>query len=321
MAAPARRKTTEVAVGVLVRADGCVLLADRPAGKPYAGFWEFPGGKIEAGESVAAALARELHEELGIDIGVPQPWVRFEFDYPHAYVRLHFCRVFEWHGTPRGREGQRLDFFAPHGVLPEPLLPAAVPALKWLTLPTLCAISNAAELGIAQFLARVDAALMRGLRLIILREPLLAADAVASLVHELVPRTRSVGATLLVSSRHPPMLWQAAEGVHLTAHDLNALPARAALPVAVPWLGASAHTAADLAHAARIGCDFALLGSVCATPSHPGAQPIGWPRFAEHVRHAALPTYALGGLAMNDLETAQRHGAHGIAAMRAAWRD
>lgn len=129
------RKLTRVAVGVIVRSDGCVLLADRPAGKPYAGYWEFPGGKIEPGEGVDAALERELREELGIEVGPSVPWVTFEFDYPHAYVELQFRRVQQWHGAPHAREGQRLDFFDPAGKLPQPLLPAAVPVLRWLLLP------------------------------------------------------------------------------------------------------------------------------------------------------------------------------------------
>ncbi|HSW33285.1 MAG TPA: NUDIX domain-containing protein, partial [Steroidobacteraceae bacterium] len=93
---PTRRRVTRVAVGVLIRDDGCVLLADRPIGKPYAGYWEFPGGKIEPGEDVSAALERELGEELGIEIGRSVPWVTFEFDYPHAYVELQFRFVRRW---------------------------------------------------------------------------------------------------------------------------------------------------------------------------------------------------------------------------------
>ena len=134
VAAP-RRKVTRVAVGVLLRDDGRVLLADRPTGKPYAGYWEFPGGKIEAEEPVARALERELHEELGIEIGPSKPWVTFEFDYPHAYVELQFRLVRRWRGRPSAREGQRLRFVDPAGELPRPLLPAAVPALRWLLLP------------------------------------------------------------------------------------------------------------------------------------------------------------------------------------------
>jgi len=129
------RRVTEVAVGVLIAHDRTVLLADRPAGKAYAGYWEFPGGKIEAGETVGQALARELHEELGVSIGSTLPWVTFEFDYPHAYVRLHFERVFDWSGSPRSREGQRFLFHRIGDAPPQPLLPAAIPTLKWAALP------------------------------------------------------------------------------------------------------------------------------------------------------------------------------------------
>jgi len=137
----AARHVTEVSVGVLITPERKVLLADRPAGKAYAGYWEFPGGKIEAGETVGKALARELHEELDVSIGSTLPWVTFEFDYPHAYVRLHFERVFEWSGLPRAREGQRLLFHRIGDAPPQPLLPAAIPVLKWLALPDVLAPS------------------------------------------------------------------------------------------------------------------------------------------------------------------------------------
>ena len=135
----------QVAVGVLLRADGAVLMADRPAGKPYAGYWEFPGGKIERGESVEQALARELAEELHIRIGESLPWVVFEHDYPHAFVRLHFRRVYGWSGEPAGLEGQRLRFLGPHDAAPVPLLPAAHPAWHWLKLPDRLSLSEADE--------------------------------------------------------------------------------------------------------------------------------------------------------------------------------
>jgi 8-oxo-dGTP diphosphatase len=129
------RPVVPVAVGVVVRADRSVLLADRPGGKPYAGYWEFPGGKIEEGESVEHALARELAEELGVTVIESVPWVTFDFDYPHAYVRLHFRRVLRWTGTPTAHEGQRLLFHRPGDVAPAPLLPAARPVMRWLELP------------------------------------------------------------------------------------------------------------------------------------------------------------------------------------------
>jgi 8-oxo-dGTP diphosphatase len=131
----AARPVVRVAVGIVLRADGSVLLADRPGARAYAGYWEFPGGKIEPGESVEHALARELAEELRITVTESDPWVVFEFDYPHAYVRLHFRRVVRWDGTPMPAEGQRLMFHRPGAQSPVPLLPAAEPVMRWLALP------------------------------------------------------------------------------------------------------------------------------------------------------------------------------------------
>jgi 8-oxo-dGTP diphosphatase len=130
-----QRPVVRVAVGVVVRADGAVLLADRPGARAYAGYWEFPGGKIEPGESVEHALARELAEELAITVTESVPWVVYDFDYPHAYVRLYFRRVVGWHGTPTPLEGQRLVFQRPGVPGLDPLLPAARPVMRWLELP------------------------------------------------------------------------------------------------------------------------------------------------------------------------------------------
>ncbi|RKP48521.1 NUDIX domain-containing protein [Pararobbsia silviterrae] len=125
------RPVTEVAVGILVRPDGQFLLAQRPAGKPYEGYWEFPGGKLEAGESVEAALGRELHEELGITIADCERWRVLEHDYPHAYVRLHFCKVRMWDGELVGREGQAFSWQR-KPITVDPLLPATIPVVDWL---------------------------------------------------------------------------------------------------------------------------------------------------------------------------------------------
>ncbi len=121
----------DVAVGVLFDPEGRFVLTSRPEGKVYAGYWEFPGGKIEPGESVEQALRRELHEELGITIGAAQPWQQEIVDYPHALVRLHFCKVFDWQGDFEMREGQRMAW----QTLPvdvAPVLPGTVPVLQWL---------------------------------------------------------------------------------------------------------------------------------------------------------------------------------------------
>lgn len=125
-----KRKPVEVAVGVLVREDGAFLLTSRPAGKPYAGYWEFPGGKLEAGETVAQALARELHEELGIDIENCTPWKSEQMDYPHALVNLHFCKVTAWKGELVMREAQ-LMAWQQLPVQVKPVLPGTLPVLRW----------------------------------------------------------------------------------------------------------------------------------------------------------------------------------------------
>ena len=128
---PPGRPAVEVAVGVLIDAQGRFLLTSRPEGKAYAGYWEFPGGKLEASESVEQALRRELQEEIGVTIGAAHTWRDSLVDYPHALVRLHFCKVFEWVGALQMREGQQFSW----ETLParcEPILPGTVPVLEWL---------------------------------------------------------------------------------------------------------------------------------------------------------------------------------------------
>jgi 8-oxo-dGTP diphosphatase len=308
------RAPVDVAVGVLIRPDGRFLLASRPSGKPYAGYWEFPGGKLEPGETVPHALQRELHEELGIDLGEVYPWVVRVFDYPHARVRLHFCRVFAWRGQLHAREQQRYGFYALDDV-PAPLLPATVPVLRWLELPRVIAISCAARLGIETFLARVDGALARGLKQLQLREPDLPADAVRRLFGELRARACAFGARLLVSSRHDPALWQQADGVHLTADAL----AQSRRRPDVSWAGASVHEARELARAAELGLDYAILGPVRETASHPGRAPLGWASFRQLAAASEVPLYAIGGLQPADTITALSNGGHGVAILSAAW--
>lgn len=125
------RRVTEVAVGVLIDVRGAFLLTSRPVGKVYAGCWEFPGGKLEAGETVEQALRRELQEEIGLTIGPIQPWRDKLVDYPHALVRLHFCKVFNWTGELQMREGQ-VFCWERLPVTCSPVLPGTVPVLTWL---------------------------------------------------------------------------------------------------------------------------------------------------------------------------------------------
>lgn len=305
----------EVAVGVLIRPDGAVLFGQRLAGKPYAGWWEFPGGKLETGETVTQALARELHEELGIDIAGSSPWVVREHVYPHAHVRLHFHRVEHWRGEPRSKEAQALRWLTPDAIDAAPLLPAAIRVVGWLRLPPVLAISAASELGDEAFLASLAGRLQGGLRLVQLREPGMAASRFDALFREVRALCDRHSARLLVNSVHPASYWQAAGGVHLRSSDLMRLDRRPE----VRWVGASCHSASELHRACELEADYAVAGPVLPTASHPGAPGIGWDGFSALVALTEIPVYALGGLDFDDAARARTAGAHGIALRSAAW--
>jgi len=305
----------QVAAAVLLRSDGACLLAQRPAGKIWAGYWEFPGGKLEAGESAAQALRRELREELGIEVTAASPWLTRVFDYPHGRVRLHFFRVWRWQGEPYPHEGQQFSWQQPAALNLAPVLPANAPILRALTLPPVYAISQAAELGAVEFLHRLERALQRGLKLVQLREKALDAAALTGLAQTVIALAHGYGAQVLLNGDIELAQKLGADGVQLTSRQLAELKARPPLP----WCAASCHDAAELAQAAALGCDFALLSPVLPTASHPGAPHLGWTRFAELAADSPIPLYALGGLVPGDVMQAQQHGAHGIALLRQAW--
>jgi len=311
---------TEVAAAVLTQPDGRVLLAQRPPGKPYAGYWEFPGGKVEAGESLAAALARELHEELGIVVSQSCRWITRVFEYPHATVRLNFFRVFEWQGTPHPHEGQLFSWQLPDAVEVTPLLPANFPILKALSLPPLLGITHAESLGVDSFLARLDVALANGLRLIQLRDKTLPEDVRLQLACETVRRAHLHGARVLVNGSLELARAAGADGVHLDASAAARLTSRPDFAESdAALVGVSCHDAAELAHAAALDADFALLSPVLPTLTHPGAATLGWETFSALAAASPIPVYGLGGLARDDVALAQSHGAHGVALLRGAW--
>ncbi|MEN6585804.1 MAG: Nudix family hydrolase, partial [Sulfuricella sp.] len=221
-----RKKIVDVVAAVILQPDGRFLLARRPDGKPYAGYWEFPGGKVEAGESLFHALARELHEELGIDVSHAYPWLVRHFDYEHASVKLHFFRVVAWAGEPHGKEGQLLAWQTPGGVDVAPLLPANGPILSALELPAILAISNIAEMGEDPFMASFASALENGLRLIQLREKSMSPLELERVARRLVALARPYGAKVLISSDARLAEAAGAHGVHLPSSALMSLEVR-----------------------------------------------------------------------------------------------
>lgn len=305
----------EVAAAVIMRPDGRFLLTSRPAGKPYAGYWEFPGGKIEAGESVLQAMDRELQEELGIQVRRAYPWVTRVFTYTHATVRLRFYRVVEWQGEPFGRENQALSWQIADSVSVAPLLPANLPVMRGLALPAVYAITNAVELGEEVMLCKLEQALQQGLRFLQIREKSMINDRYRWLAGEMIKRAHAFQAKVVINGDISLSRELGADGVHLTSAQLMSLSARPD----VNWCGASCHNAEELYQAEHIGVDFVVLGPVLSTLSHPGLSPLGWRKFSTLVRDYSLPVYALGGLVHDDLPIALEQGGHGIAMMREVW--
>ncbi|THF63834.1 Nudix family hydrolase [Pseudothauera nasutitermitis] len=309
------KKVVDVSAGVITRPDGSFLLGQRAPGTFYPGYWEFPGGKVEAGETPAAALARELDEELGIRAQVLHPWLMREHHYEHAHVRLHFFEVPVWSGEINDHVHSALAWQRADHLEVAPMLPANGPILKALRLPRTMGITHAGEIGVDAQLAALDAALADGLRLVQIREPGLDAAARAAFAAEAVRRAQAAGALALVNGDVELALRCAADGVHLPAAQLAALGARPDLP----WVGASCHTRAELERAAALALDYAVLGAVRATPTHPDQPALGWEGFSALAAELPLPVLALGGLGAADMAAARAAGAHGIAAIRGVW--
>ena len=311
-----QRKIVHVAAAVITRPDGSFLLGQRAPDTFYPGYWEFPGGKVEAGETPRAALIRELDEELGMDVEAAYPWITREHVYEHAHVSLHFFEVPAWKGEIRDHVHAALSWQRADAMTVEPMLPANGPILKALRLPRTMGITHAGEIGVAAQLARLDTALAGGLRLVQIREAGLAADERTAFAEAVVLRCRAVGALVVINDDMELARHTKADGLHLPACRLAELDERPDFE----WVGASCHNRAELEKAAALGFDYALLGNVKPTLSHPERAPLGWEAFGGMIGKLPLPVFALGGLAANDLTDAKTAGAHGIAAIRSIWQ-
>lgn len=303
-----------VAAGVVRDGEGRVLIAKRPDHVHQGGLWEFPGGKLEPGETVEQALCRELREELNIETLDATPLIGIHHDYPERQVSLSVWRVDRFQGQARGMEDQPIRWVTPDE-LPSYEFPAANrPIIAAARLPDHYAILDADSSSPELLRDRLHRLAEAGARLIRLRASRLDSRHYGALAEYAAPFCRECRIDLLLNGDPALVRQTGAAGLHLRADQLMALRER---PLDAPlWVAASCHNPEELRQAERIGADFAVLSPVHATASHPEAAPLGWARFADWVEHAKLPVYALGGLSPAHTAEAKRHGAQGIAAIR-----
>lgn len=300
-----------VAVGVIKNDQGQVLISRRHDKLHQGGLWEFPGGKIEAGETAEQALARELKEELAIEVINAIPLITINHQYPDLAVQLKVFLVDEFSGIAKGCEGQPLQWVAVQN-LKQYEFPAANQAIiNAAQLPPYYAILDDSDEYSLEY--KLNKILAKGIKLIQARLKNLSADAAHIFIKQAYSLCQQHNALLLINSA-VKLTDNMADGIHLTSQDLMAIQTR---PANIKWLAASCHNLKELNHAEQIGIDFVVLAPVLATQSHPETPPLGWQQFTEWVNECNIPVYALGGQTLVHKTIAQQAGGQGIAAIRA----
>ena len=310
------REAIHVVAGVIRDARGRVLLARRTEGRDLAGQWEFPGGKRESGESAEDALVRELREELGIEARVGARLIQVPQQYPHKRLRLDVRVIESWQGRARGREGQALAWVPLHKLSSYDMPPADRPVVAALLQPTHYLVTPEPHEPIA-WLAALERSLASGIQRVQLRARTLPPDRWQSLARQALSMCREAGAEVLVNG-DASLAMELGCGLHLPAAQLAQCAEHRPLPVGLP-LAASCHDLADLQRAQALACDFAVLGPVAPTASHPGASTLGWHGFSALREQVSLPIYPIGGMTSDDVDIAREHGGQGVAAIRALW--
>jgi len=313
-------KQIHVVAGVIRDARGRILLARRTIGRDLAGLWEFPGGKVEAGESPEDALVRELREELGIEASVGESVLRVPQQYPDKRLVLDVRRV-TFRGVPKGLDGQALAWSPLQALVKYPMPPADRPVVAALMQPDRYLVTPSPTSDDEGWLAALAQSLARGVQRVQLRAPGLDALRWRGLAARAVEVCRGAKAEVVLNGDFE-LAMELGVGVHLRSaqlRDAGTVDALAAFKSAGHAIGASCHDAIDLRNAEVAGCDFAVLGPVQATASHPGQPGIGWEAFALLREQVSLPIYAIGGLSPSDITYARAHGGQGVAAIRGLW--
>ncbi len=305
-----------VAVGVIYDAQGRILIARRPDYVAQGGLWEFPGGKVDANETVTAALQRELHEELGIEIKETQPLIHVHHDYGDKQVWLDVHEVLTFHGEPHGREGQPIRWVSKEALSDYAFPAANLPIIHAVQLPP-CYVITGAFSSPDELLTKTQQVLAQGHRLIQFRANTLPLVEYVTLAEQLRRVCHLSQATLILNAPAEVLHTVNADGIHLSSQRLLALSQR---PISKDkWLFASVHNGQELHHAQCIDVDAVVIAPVAHTATHPDVIPLGWPGLEKMARRANRPVYALGGMSEKDIVTARQHGAQGVAAISAFW--
>jgi len=338
------RQRVQVVAAVIRGCDGRVLLAQRPQHKHQGGFWEFPGGKVEPGESEVEALQRELNEELGLQAEILTPLIRIQHDYPDKSVELSVWQVTRWQGesygsATQGCEGQSVAWVAPDDFLQLPFPAANAPIVAaarlpaiWRITPTLRSLEEVrhwAEQRLPSALSAPSDAREGWL----LRLPEWSAERYALAAEALIELRAQAMAQKMVQTPHTACASvaislhgdfgalqrvPAADGFHLNHHQARQLidrgqKAEVLRSRASQLISAAAHNEAELAVALAAGVDSAWLSPVLVTPSHPDAEPLGWPQWSQWLAKVPMPVYGLGGVSPADALLARKWGGQGVA--------
>lgn len=306
-----------VVAAVIRGGDGRILIARRADSQHQGGLWEFPGGKVEAGESVEAALARELREELGIEVSGSRPLIKISHDYPDKQILLDVREVDAFSGEPHGAEGQPLEWVAPRDLHQYQFPAANKPTVAAARLPDQYLITPDG-LEVPPMLRGIQKAVANGIKLVQLRAP----DMYDPKYRDVAVDAAGLCAGKAQLMLKGPLEWLGdfpSAGWHLTAAQLRKYAAKGRPFPEHRWLAASCHNAEELALAAQMGVDFVTLSPVQATQTHPDALPLGWEQAAALIDSVSFPVFLLGGVSAADRELAWQAGAQGVAGIRAFW--
>jgi len=300
-----------VAVGVVRDEQGRVLLTQRASHVHQGGLWEFPGGKLEAGENVVEALQRELREEVGIEVRSAKPLIKIKHRYPDLQVLLDVWNVDAFDGVASAHEGQAMCWVEPQRLATYTFPAANLPIIAAVRLPDRYAILEGDS--VEQVLDNLNKILQNSISLLQLRIKSLPPAEIHSIFRRVQAECGRQNIKLLINS-DLPLFDVEADGIHLSSRALMISRKR---PANYTWVAASCHNLKELRHAENIGVDFVVLAPVLSTSTHPNVTPLGWENMANLIEQVNIPVFALGGLKLHDIDRVVNAGGQGIAGISA----